>query len=438
MTDDNSPSASRRDVLRATGAAAAAGLVGTSAVSAHSSNSSPSGLPDGTRVFIGGNTDFGNGQPSTSSVEQAGLEKTGLGNADLVIVAPETDVSRGNLKAALKQGKPIVTVGQRAFDGLLSVIYDTPTADVEEAIENGKPKEGHDLPFSFGFEYSKTQKANIALVVPAQGTLSSVRLSRPSSTFETVVENLSEKLVSSKETDASAEAVTGSDTELMPTAGICPPGTGQTEDGWNCLGVDELDVTDPCPYGGWDRKTYGAKLQESDSNNDWWAWETQIEIRPSANEDNNCSSNAWYNDELGRSIVFNDGEADDYGPEASELDFGKSKSVGFDLTAGFESVSGTASVSFSQSQSRSGVEVNAYSGNNDEQVEYDFPIKRGGNIATSEFIAYLGQRQKTENNLSSTDYSYDEYWQWYNPNDIPFVDPDTHEETEYGTGYWSA
>jgi len=437
MTNDSTPKPSRRDVLKATGAAATAGLIGTASVSAQSSSGDPSELPDGTRIFIGENTDFGGGQPSTSSIEQAGLETAALNNSDLVIVSPETDISRRELTTALREGKPVVTVGQRAFDGLLSVVYDIPTENVRGEVKDGRPKEGHDLPYSFGFEYSESGSSNIAMLVPAYGTLSSVRLRRPSATFDTVVNGLGDRLISSKKSDVDAEAVTGAGTQLVPTAGICPPGTGSTEDGWNCLGVDELDVTSPCPYGGWDRRTYGAKLQEDDSSNDWWAWETQIEIRPSANEDSDCSSSAWYNDQLGRSVVFNDGTCDDYGPEASELGFGKSKSVGFDLSAGFESVSGTASVSFSQSETRSGVEVNAFSGNDDKQVEYDFPIKRGGNIAGSEFIAYLGQRQKTENNLSATDYSYDEYWQWYDPNGIPFVDPDTHEETEYGTGYWS-
>ncbi|ERG87892.1 MAG: hypothetical protein J07HX5_00033 [halophilic archaeon J07HX5] len=60
-----------------------------------------------------------------------------------------------------------------------------------------------------------------------------------------------------------------------------------------------------------------------------------------------------------------------------ELGFGESKSVGFDLSAGFESVTGAASVSFSTSKSSTGVEVSAYSGNDDEEVSYDFPIKRG-------------------------------------------------------------
>jgi hypothetical protein len=64
----------------------------------------------------------------------------------------------------------------------------------------------------------------------------------------------------------------------------------------------------------------------------------------------------------------------------------------------------------------------------------------GGNIAGSKFIAHLCQRQKTENNCSSTDYSYDENWEWYNPADGWFGwfdDTDTHKESEYGTGYWS-
>jgi hypothetical protein len=437
MNNDSTPRPSRRDVLKATGAAAAAGVIGAGSVSAQPSGSGQSELPDGTRVFIGENTGFGGSQPSSASVEQAGLEEASLGDSDMVIVSPKTDVSRRSLTKSLRKGKPVVTVGRRAFDGLLSVVYDTPTESVREAVQAGRPKEGHDLPYSFGFEYSETSSSNIAMLVPANGTLSSVRLRRPSSTFDTVVEGLGNRLISSEKSDVDAEAVTGSSTKLVPTAGICPPGTGSTEDGWNCLGVDELDVTDPCPYGGWDRRTYGAKLNENDSNNDWWAWETQLEIRPSGNEDSDCSSSAWYNDQMGRSVVFNDGICDDYGPEASELGFGKSKSVGFDLSAGFKSVTGTAGVSFSQSETKTGVEVDAFSGNDDKQVEYDFPIERGGNIAGAEFIAYLGQRQKTENNLSSTDYSYDDYWRWYDPNGIPFVSPNTHEETEYGTGYWS-
>ena len=267
MSDKKSPSTSRRDVLKATGGAAAVGLLGTTAVSAQVRTDS-SELPDGVRVFIGGNTDFGDGQPSTASLESSGLEQAGLGNADLVIISPETNVSRGNLVAALKQGKPIVTVGKRAFDGLLSVIYDIPVEDVEQAIEDGTPKEGHDLPYSFGFEYSKVQKSNISLVVPANGALNTVRLKRNSSTFETVVEQLGERFTSRKTSNMSVESTSESDSQLIPTAGICPPGATQTDDGWNCLGTDELDVSSPCPYGGWDRKTYGAKLKEDDSEND--------------------------------------------------------------------------------------------------------------------------------------------------------------------------
>lgn len=422
MTDDHTETPTRRTVLKAVGTAAAATGLGANSVSARS-DGSDAPLPEGTRVFLGGKVGFD--LPS-------GLEQSGLGNADLVLVAPETDVSRGNLVAAIEQGKPIAFAGSRAFDGLLSTVYDVPHGDVEQAIRDGRPKEGMDLPHSFGFEYSYNNEATVAFVYPANGSLNTFRLRAGDASKSTVFGFLGRKLRSATD-GATGDATATGDTTLEPTGSICPPATSD-DSNWNCLGLDDLSVTDPCPYGGWDRRQWGARLQEDDGSNDWFGWETELQIIPSANEDNDCSSNAWRNDFMSRSMTFNDGEIDDYGPPTDESDYSTSKSVGFSLTAGFDSVQGSGSVSFSESKTTSGVQIGTFVGNADEQVDYDFDIERGGNVSDETLTTYMGQRTKVDNDTTSTDYAYDDTWRWY---DSGFWGTDTHTEEDYGTAYWS-
>ncbi|RYJ14573.1 twin-arginine translocation signal domain-containing protein [Halogeometricum borinquense] len=432
MSEDNS-SISRRKILKATGAAAASGALGVPAVSAQSTEGASNGLPDGTRVFMGNNVTFDQDTVSTAKIESSGLEKTSLSNSDLVLVSPKTDLARGKLTTALKKGRPIVTVGKQAFDGLLSIVYGLDHDNVEKALKNGRAKEAIDLPYSFGFEYSDVHESTVAFMVPANGVLNTFRLRSNSTSLQTVLSYLGERLKSKDNLAVSTQA-TDTDSNLVVAADICPPGSTGGDEAWNCLGSDALTVSSPCPYGGWDRTSWGAKLKETDGNNDWWAWETKLEIRPSSNVDNNCSSDAWHNDFMTRSITFNDGKVKEYGPPTDKNDYSSSKSVGFGLTAGFESVQGSATLEFSESKSRSGVTVDSYSGDKDAQVDYDISIKRGGNVSGEEFIAYLGQRHQTKNNLSSTDYAYDDTWRWYDPN---LIGTETHEETDYGTAYWS-
>ncbi|WP_135826955.1 twin-arginine translocation signal domain-containing protein [Halorussus ruber] len=419
MSNDNLSTPTRRSVLKATGAAAAATTVGPQAVSARPDSSDPS-LPEGTRVFLGGNVSFD---------LPAGLERSGLGNADLIVVAPDTTVARGNLVAALKQGKPVAFAGTPAFDGLLSTVFDVPQTAVEQAIRNGRPHEGTDLPYSFGFEYSYANEETVALAFPASGSLNIFRLRTGEATSSTVFDFLGQKLQAGGD-----DVTTTGDTTLQPTGTICPPATGN-DTNWNCLGLDDLSVSDPCPYGGWDRRQWGARLQEDDTGNDWFGWETELQIIPSANEDNNCSSNQWRNDFMSRSMTFNDGEIDDYGPPSDEGDYTTTKSVGFSLSAGFDSVEGTGSISFSESKTTSGVKVGTFVGNADEQVDYDFDIKRGGNVSDETLTSYMGQRTKVANNTTSTDYAYDDTWRWY---DNTLFGTNTHTEEDYGTAYWSA
>lgn len=437
MQDDNFSTPTRRKVLKSAGSAAAVGALGVSSVAAQTPGNQPNGLPDGTRMFVGGGVTFDSGGVSTSDVERTGVETTGLGNADLVLVSPKTNVSRGNLMAALKQGKPIATVGKRAFDGLLSTVYDVEHDKVGQALKAGDAEEGIDLPYSVGFEYSEVGESDVALAVPANGALHSFRLREATTSLQSMLSFLGGKFVSEDKAASTDCACSLDASTLAVAASICPPGTGGSGE-WNCMGSDSLNVTSPCPYGGWERTTWGAKLEETDYDYDWWAWETKKAIRPSSNENSNCSSTQWNNNFMGRTVNFNDGIIENYGPPTNQNKFSTSKQIGFGLTAGFKSVEGTASVSFSHTESRSGVKVGAFSGNNNTQVDYDFNIHQGGNVYNEEFIAHLGQRQRTENNLSSTDYSYDDRWEWYNPDGIPFTGHDYHEETDYGTGYWSA
>ncbi|WP_396613952.1 hypothetical protein ACH9L7_19085 (plasmid) [Haloferax sp. S1W] len=419
----------RRTVLKAIGAAAATG-VGSSSAAAHTGESEEIDRSTNNiktvRVFMGGAVPF----ELPSYVEQSGL-----GNADLILISSKTDLSHGNIIAALKTGTPIAFVGSRAFDAAIAKVYKTGIDEVPEFVRTGGLKTGHELDYSFGFEYSYKKSDDVVILFPHKetGTLNTYRLRNSPHTQSSVFAFLQNKLIRADLAGDTAPSVNSQQTDLTTQTVACPP--AKDGDSWTCLGSDSIDEPTVCPYGNRSRTHWGAKLIDNTSSNDYFAFETKFQMSPSMNENQNCSSDAWKNDFLTRTITFNDGSIHSYGPHPEEGEFSTSKSIGFNLSGSLNGLSGGGSVGFEKTKSRSGVKTGGFSGNG--QVDYDFNIKPGGNIAEETFTSYLGQVVKTANDTSDIDYGYDDMWRWFDPGYFGYEDADKHEETDVGTAYWS-
>lgn len=424
MSNDKATTPTRRTVLKMTGAAAATAF-GTPAVSARP-DSLDQPLPDGTRVFLGGNTDF---------ELPTGVERTGLGNADLAVVAPKTSVSRGNLVAALKQGKPVAFAGTRAFDGVLSTVYDVPHDEAEQAVRSGRPNEGSDLPYSFGFEYSFGKQSSVALVVPGTEALNTSRLAGDRVDKSTVFGYLGSEL-----TTADGGAMT-SDAELTASTPECPINLDNASE-WDCLGYDKIDpdsTSEFCPYGPYQRIQWGVKLTNgSNEPNDYFGFETRMRITAGEADAVDCSSDAWESTLMTRTQTFNDGVVEEFGPDTVKGDYGESESVGFDISASADSIGAGVSVQWSNSESQSGVKTFGDIGGAEEQVDYEFDIKPDGNVGGSTLTTWLGQRVRVDSGTDSTDYSYDEQFKWIDRCTGWICSDNHHTEHNYGTAYWNA
>lgn len=410
---DDATSPTRRNVLKATGAAMGTAAVGAAGATARDTPVEQA-LPDGTRVF----TETGVGVEPPESTETAGPS-----NADLLMVNPRTGLSRSTVLDALERGAPVAYVGRGAFDGALGTLFDRDPSTVERAARTGDLDGGPDVSYSFGFEYSFAHDSVLSLLAPGEGVLNSHRLQGGRGvgrrkTFSYI-----------------GQRVTTSDDGSLTTSATSCGGIVDDPDKWECLSADEMNPTDVCPQGDVRRSHRAARLKDDSSSSDWWGFDTTMSISPSANANSDCSSSAWYNHFMTRTINFNDGTVgiDDYEPQTDDEDYTSTKEIGFSIGGSFkDGLDGTVSVAFSESNTESGLKVGAY--RDDQQVDTDFDIKSSGNVGDETVVSHMGQAVETQNNLTSTSFSYDDQWEWKDPG---FFGDSYEQYNDYGTAYWS-
>ncbi|WP_435365652.1 hypothetical protein [Haloarchaeobius sp. DYHT-AS-18] len=367
------------------------------------------------------------------------LEPAGFDDADLLVVGSRPQTSRRKILDAIEQGKPVAFVGNRSFDGLLATLYKVPRDDVGSELSDGRAADGLEMDYSIGFDYQPHAESAIAIVIPENGSLNTARMRGSEVDQEKVFSYLGAEFSAADESASASDSATSSDVSITSTTPYCPINLDNSNE-WNCLGWNKVDPDSTnhyCPQGPYQRITWGVKLTNGSSANDYFGFETRVRITAGQADAVDCSSDQWETTQLDFSQTFNDGVVESYGPVTEPQSYSTTETIGFDISVSGDQIGAGANVQWSKTATSSGVKTDGDIGGAEQQVDYQFDIKPSGNVGGGTFTAWLGQRVRMDSGTDSTDFSYDERYKWVDRADHWWESDQYHTKKGYGTMYWS-